>query len=158
MAMQRTQFGEMECSIARTLDIAGEPWTPLIIRDVTWGPRRFDEIQRDLGISRKVLAERLKWLTAQNIVEQRQYSERPVRHEYWLTGKGAELSDVLLAIIAWGDRWTASDAGPPATFRHQACGQLTHAEVRCSACGELLHATETDAQIGPGHSSMLHTT
>jgi DNA-binding HxlR family transcriptional regulator len=151
--MQRTQFSAMECSIARTLDIAGEPWSPLIIRDVTWGPRRFDEIQRDLGISRKVLAERLRWLTAQNIVEQRQYSERPVRYEYWLTDKGAELSDALLAIIAWGDRWTASDAGPPITFRHQACGHVTHAEVRCSACGELLHATETDAEIGPGHSA-----
>jgi DNA-binding HxlR family transcriptional regulator len=151
--MQRTQFSAMECSIARTLDIAGEPWTPLIIRDVTWGPRRFDEIQRDLGISRKVLAERLKWLTAQGIVEQRQYSERPVRHEYWLTEKGAELSDALLVIIAWGDRWTAGDAGAPITFRHRACGQLTHAEVKCAACGELLHASDTSAEIGPGHST-----
>ncbi len=151
--MQRTQFSAMECSIARTLDIAGEPWTPLIIRDITWGPRRFDEIQRDLGISRKVLAERLKWLTTQEIIEPRRYSERPVRHEYWLTEKGSGLADALLAIIAWGDRWTASDAGPPITLRHRECGHLTNAEVRCSACGEVLHATDTDAQIGPGHSA-----
>ncbi len=71
----------MACSIARTLDIAGEPWSPLIIRDVWVGLTRFDEIQRDLGISRKVLAQRLKWLVAHGVLEQHAYSERPLRHE-----------------------------------------------------------------------------
>src|SRR5260370_8630003 len=75
--MQRTQFGDMACSIARTLDVAGEPWSPLIIRDVCWGPKRFDEIQHDLGISRKRLAERLRWLVPQDVPEQRRSSARP---------------------------------------------------------------------------------
>jgi DNA-binding HxlR family transcriptional regulator len=140
----------MACSIARTLDIAGEPWSPLIIRDVWLGLTRFDEIQRDLGISRKVLAERLKWLVANGVLEQHPYRKRPLRHEYRLTQKGLELADVLLAIAAWGDRWTAGDAGPPALFRHRACGQLTHAELHCAHCGEPLHARDVDVQPGPG--------
>src|SRR6266540_905473 len=99
--------------IARTYDIAGEPWSPLILRDVWVGISRFDDIQRDLGISRKVLTERLKWLVAQGVLEQRAYSERPVRYDYVLTGKGRELVDVLMAITAWADcctpaTWTSS--------------------------------------------------
>lgn len=148
--MQRTRFGDMVCSIARTLDIAGEPWSPLILRDVWLGITRFEGIQRDLGISRKVLAERLKWLVANGVLEQHAYHERPLRHEYRLTRKGFELADVLLAIAAWGDRWTAGDAGPPALFRHRACGQMTHAELRCARCGKPLHARDVDVQPGPG--------
>jgi DNA-binding HxlR family transcriptional regulator len=148
--MQRTRFGDMTCSIARTLDIAGEPWSPLILRDVMVGTRRFDDIQRSLGISRKVLAERLKWLVAQGVLERRAYSERPPRHEYELTRKGWELCDVLMTITAWGDRWTAGEAGPPAHIRHDACGHLTHAEIRCAHCGEPLHATDVHFEPGPG--------
>lgn len=140
----------MECSIARTLAVAGEPWSPLIIRDVWVGSGRFDDIQRGLGISRKVLAERLKWLVAQGVLERRAYSQRPPRHEYVLTQKGHELCDVLMAITAWGDRWTAGEAGPPVLIRHDACGELTHAEIRCAHCGEPLHATEVHVEPGPG--------
>jgi len=148
--MQRTRFGEMTCSIARTLDIAGEPWSPLILRDVFIGISRFDDLQRDLGISRKVLAERLKHLVEEGVLERRAYSKRPPRHDYVLTEKGWELCDVLLAITAWGDRWTAGEAGPPALFRHRSCGRLTHAELRCAQCGEPLHAHEVDVEQGPG--------
>jgi DNA-binding HxlR family transcriptional regulator len=140
----------MACSIARTFDVAGEPWSPLIIRDVWGGMTRFDEIQNDLGISRKVLAERLKWLVAQGVLERQLYSERPPRHEYRLTQKGSELADVLLAIMAWGDRWTAGEAGPPVLLRHHACGELTHAELRCAHCGDPIHAGEVAIEAGPG--------
>jgi DNA-binding HxlR family transcriptional regulator len=145
--MQRTDFGEMACSIARTLHIAGEPWSPLILRDLYVGINRFDDIQQDLGISRKVLANRLAWLVEQEVVERRPYSERPPRDEYLLTNKGWELCDVLLAITAWGDRWTAGPEGPPVQLRHRACGELTHAEVRCATCGEPLHARDVDVEI-----------
>src|SRR5512138_1438594 len=111
--MQRTQFADMACSIARTLDVIGEPWSPLILRDVYVGINRFDQLQRDLGISRKVLTQRLTWLVEQGILERREYSSRPVRHEYVLTGKGAELCDLLMVMVRWGDRWTAGEAGPP---------------------------------------------
>jgi DNA-binding HxlR family transcriptional regulator len=148
--MQRTQFGEMACSIARTLHIAGEPWSPLILRDVFVGITRFDDIQRELGISRKVLAERLEWLVEQGVLERRPYSERPPRHDYVLTEKGWELCDVLLALTAWGDRWTAGAAGPPALLRHRTCGALTHAELHCAECGEVLRARDVDVEAGPG--------
>ena len=148
--MQRTRFGDMACSIARTLDIAGEPWSPLILRNVFVGIIRFDDLQRDLGISRKVLAERLRHLVEEGVLERRAYSERPPRHDYVLTEKGWELCDILLAITAWGDRWTAGEAGPPALLRHRTCGQLTHAELRCAQCGEPLHAHDVDVEEGPG--------
>jgi DNA-binding HxlR family transcriptional regulator len=148
--MQRTDFAAMPCSIARSLAVAGEPWSPLVIRDVFVGITRFDDLQRDLGISRKVLAERLRHLVDAGMLERRRYSDRPPRHEYALTRKGEEFVDVLMAMVAWGDRWTAGDAGPPIRYRHRACGQLTHVDPRCAVCGEPLHATEVDVEPGPG--------
>lgn len=148
--MQRTSFGDMTCSIARTMEIAGEWWSPLIMRDVWVGITRFADIQRDLGISRKVLAERLRWLVAHGVLERRQYADRPPRYEYALTDKGYQLCDILLAITAWGDRWTAGDAGPPVLIRHRACGHHVHAELRCSHCGAPLRAAEVDVEDGPG--------
>jgi DNA-binding HxlR family transcriptional regulator len=148
--MQRTRFGDMACSIARTLDVAGEPWSPLIMRDVWVGITRFDELQRDLGISSKVLTERLNWLVEQGMLERRAYSERPPRHDYLPTEKGYEFCDILLAIAAWGDRWTAGPEGPPALHRHRACGHLTRVDPRCAHCGEPLHAADVEVEAGPG--------
>lgn len=148
--MQRTKFGDMVCSIARTLDVAGEPWTPLILRDVWVGITRFDQLHSDLGISRKVLAERLQSLVANGMLNRRQYSERPPRYEYELTEKGYEFCTVLMTITAWGDRWTAGEAGPPVLVRHRGCGHHARADVRCSHCGEPLRADEVDLEEGPG--------
>ena len=148
--MQRTDFSQMTCSIARSLAVAGEPWSPLVLRDVWVGINRFDDFQRDLGISRKVLAERLKHLVEAGMLERRAYSERPARYEYALTEKGLGFVDVLMALAAWGDRWTAGDAGPPVLRRHRTCGQITQVEFRCSVCGEPLHATDVDVEPGPG--------
>lgn len=149
--MQRTDFGQMECSIARGLAIAGEPWSPLVIRDVYVGINRFDDIQRDLGISRKVLAERLKHLVEAGMLERRQYSERPARFEYALTKMGQEFVDVLMAMVRWGDRWTAEE-GPPALYRHRSCGQITYAVPTCAHCGEEMHSGDVDVEAGPGYS------
>lgn len=148
--MQRTQFGQMVCSIARTLDVAGEPWSPLIMRDVWVGINRFDDLQRDLGISRKVLAERLRSLLGNEMLDRREYSQRPTRYEYVLTKKGQEFCDILMAMTAWGDRWTAGEAGPPVLLRHRKCGKHTHAELRCAECGEPLHSQDVDPEPGPG--------
>lgn len=153
MGMQRSSFADMTCSIARTLDVAGEWWSPLILRDVHLGITRFDELRRDLGISRKVLSERLERLVEQGVLDRRAYSEHPPRHDYLLTEKGSEFVDVLLAMVAWGDRWTAGAAGPPVLLRHDGCGELTHAEIRCARCGEPLHADEVTVEPGPGGSA-----
>src|ERR1700683_914764 len=98
--MQRTNFAEMHCSIARTLAVAGEPWSPLILRDVWVGITRFDDLQADLGISRKVLAQRLRWLTEEGLLERREYAARPPRSEYALTDKGLDFCRVLMAMTA----------------------------------------------------------
>ena len=140
----------MACSIARGLAVAGEPWSPLVIRDVYVGITRFDDLQRDLGISKKVLAERLRHLVEQGMLERRPYSERPPRFEYVLTPMGQEFMDVLMALVAWGDRWTAGEAGPPVLYRHHACGQVAHVEPHCSVCGEPMRSTDVDLEPGPG--------
>ncbi|WP_433380585.1 winged helix-turn-helix transcriptional regulator [Streptosporangium sp. CA-115845] len=152
--MQRTRFGDMACSIARTLDVVGEPWSPLILRNVYVGITRFDQIQQSLDISRKVLAERLKWLVENDVLERREYSSRPPRHEYALTAKGLELCDLLLVMVRWGDRWTAGEAGPPVLYRHHACGEIGHVELHCSVCDRPMRATDIDVLPGPGAASV----
>ncbi len=150
--MQRTSFGEMACSIARTLDVIGEPWSPLILRDVWVGMSRFDAIQADLGISRKVLTERLNHLVEQGVIERRPYDRRP-RYEYHLTEKGTELVDLLLVMTRWGDRWLAGEAGPPVLYRHRACGEISEVELTCAHCGEPMHAGDVEALAGPGSAA-----
>jgi DNA-binding HxlR family transcriptional regulator len=145
--MQRTRFADLAaCSIARTLDVIGEPWSPLILRDVYVGISRFDQIQRDLGISRKVLAERLAWLCEQGVLERKE----PRGAGYVLTPKGTELVDLLMVMVRWGDRWLAEEAGPPVLYRHRACGEISHVEPTCSVCGGPMHATDIDVLPGPG--------
>jgi DNA-binding HxlR family transcriptional regulator len=150
--MQRTSFSEMRCSIARTLDVIGEPWSPLILRDVWVGIRRFDEIQADLGISRKVLTERLNHLVEHGVLERRPYDRRP-RYEYPLTTKGTELVDLLIVMRSGGDRWLAGEAGPPVLYRHRACGEISEVELRCAHCGEPMHAGDIDVLPGPGSAA-----
>ncbi|MFD3404435.1 winged helix-turn-helix transcriptional regulator [Kribbella sp. NPDC058693] len=147
--MQRTDFSEMACSIARTLDVMGEPWSPLILRDIWVGMARFEQIQADLGISRKVLTERLNHLVDRGVLERRPYDKRP-RYEYVLTGKGLELMDVLMVMVAWGDKWLAGEAGPPVLYRHHACGEISHVELSCLHCGKPMHANDIDVLPGPG--------
>ncbi len=139
----------MACSIARTLDVIGEPWSPLILRDVWVGMSRFDQIQADLGISRKVLTERLHHLVGEGVLERRPYDKRP-RYEYHLTAKGTELVDLLMVMTAWGDKWLSGEAGPPVLYRHRACGEVSSVDLRCAHCGEPMHAGDVDALPGPG--------
>lgn len=147
--MQRTDFGGMACSIARTLDVIGEPWSPLVLRDVWVGLNRFDQIQADLKISRKVLTERLNHLVDQGVLERHPYDQRP-RYEYRLTEKGTELVDLLMVMTHWGDKWLAGEAGPPVLYRHHACGEISSVDLRCTHCGEPMHATDVAVLPGPG--------
>ncbi len=140
----------MACSIARTLDVAGEPWSPLIMRDVYVGICRFDDIQRDLGISRKVLTQRLRWLEDQDMLARRRYSEQPPRSEYVLTDKGLAFCDVLVVMAAWGDQWAVGPEGPPALHRHRECGRITRVRLCCDQCDARLTAADIDVLPGPG--------
>ncbi len=148
--MQRTSFADFHCSLARTLDIVGEWWTPLVIARIAVGLRRFDDIQRDLGVSRKVLAERLDTLVERGVIERRPYQEHPPRYDYVLTEMGGDLVPALMALLAWGDRWAADDSGPPARLNHLHCGRDTEPTVCCSQCGEPLAYRDVIMRPGPG--------
>src|SRR3954447_13621665 len=132
----------MACSLARSLDVAAEWWTPLVLRDIWMGRTRFDEIQENLGLSRKLLADRLETLVREKVLVREKYQDRPARYEYHLTEKGEELMMVMLALLSWGDRWTAKKAGPPMLVRHKSCRNTVDAQVTCSDCGKPLKADE----------------
>ncbi|WP_411106158.1 winged helix-turn-helix transcriptional regulator [Streptomyces sp. cmx-4-9] len=112
---QRTPLGDADCSIAQALDVVGDWWTMLLVRDAARGLRRFEEFQRELGLSRKVLSERLKLLVEAGVLTREPYQERPVRHEYRLTPRGRGLLPVLVALQDWGDTWILGDGGMTAT-------------------------------------------
>ncbi|HEU5001515.1 MAG TPA: helix-turn-helix domain-containing protein [Actinomycetota bacterium] len=148
--MHRTSFADMACSVARTLDVVGEWWTPLILRDAFLGTTRFDEFQRSLGIARNVLTARLQGLVEQGIFEKVRYHEHPERFGYHLTEAGRELFPIISSLIAWGDRWRAGEHGPPLLLVHAPCGHAMAATPTCSECGEVVRLEDIRPQPGPG--------
>jgi DNA-binding HxlR family transcriptional regulator len=132
---QHPPAGDDTCSIARTLEIIGDRWTVLILRDVFRGVRRFEQLHRDLGIARNLLTDRLGRLVEHGVLVKVPYQDRPPRHEYRLTAKGAALSPALIALMHWGDRWCA-DGDPPTVLVHDACGEPLDLQVACPRCAE----------------------
>jgi DNA-binding HxlR family transcriptional regulator len=131
-----------ECSVARTLEVVGEKWALLAVREVFLGNGRFDEMVRRTGAPRDTMAARLRALTGSGILERRQYSDHPARFDYHLTDAGRDLYPVILTLMRWGDRYLASEAGPPLTLEHE-CGHLLGAQLVCEECGDQVIATET---------------
>ncbi|MET9213760.1 MULTISPECIES: winged helix-turn-helix transcriptional regulator [unclassified Nocardia] len=148
--MAKTEFADIVCSIARTVGIVGERWTPLILRDLFLGITRFEDLRRDLGIASNVLADRLRTLRDNEIVEARVYQDNPVRTEYVLTERGRDLYPVLTMLLAWGDRWLSAPDGPPLTVVHRDCGHITEGVVVCHHCATPLTATNVTWHPGPG--------
>jgi len=138
------------CSIAKSLEIVGERWTLLIVRDVMTGHRRFGELQRSLGVARNVLSSRLQRLVEEDILERRAYQENPPRHEYFLTEKGLDLWPALIALLAWGDRHSPEPDGPPMLIVHKECGGEVSDRGICERCGETLTARDARQVPGPG--------
>ena len=151
--MQRSSFSDMPCSVAKTLDIIGEWWTLLILRDVFYGVRRFEALRSHLEISRKVLTSRLERLTDEEILKKILYQERPNCYEYQLTRKGRELLPVLLTIMNWGDQWMSEPDKTPVIFVHKECGKETTPKLVCSCCGGELTAHNIYPKAGPGAPS-----
>ncbi|MEU6037933.1 helix-turn-helix domain-containing protein [Actinomadura sp. NPDC047616] len=149
-AVQKTSFADMHCSIGRTLEVVGHWWSPLIVRDVHLGLHRFDDIAGNLGISRNLLTRRLDDLVAAGILERRRYQDRPPRYEYHLAEAGRDLVPVLMAMMAWGDKWQTPPGGPPALLVHDACGREFTPRVCCSECGAEITAGTVTARSGPG--------
>ena len=120
--MLRSDYDTQVCSIARALEVVGERWTLLVLRDIFLGNRRFDAIQAHLGIARNVLQSRLERLLEHEVIEKVPYQDRPVRHEYRLTPKGIDLWPTIVSLLQWGDRHALAPAGPPVLLRHKGCG------------------------------------
>lgn len=123
------------CSIARTLEVIGEKWSVLAVRELMLGNHRFDEIVRYTGAPRDILTTRLRKLEENGIIERRQYQERPVRFEYHLTPLGLSLHGVVTVLRAWGDEHLAGADGPPVLFEHS-CGEVLRPKVVCTACDQ----------------------
>jgi DNA-binding HxlR family transcriptional regulator len=143
-------YDNQACSVARTLEVVGERWTILILRDVFLGHRRFDEIQKRNGVARNVLSARLQRLVDEGILERRRYQERPERFEYLLTAKGLDLWPVIITMMKFGDRHTVSENGPPIVLEHIGCGGEITAGLTCERCGNPMGPRDVVAMPGPG--------
>ena len=122
-----------DCSIANALAVVGERWSLLVLREAMLGERRFDRFVRNTGASRDILTARLRTLVAAGVLRRKQYSDHPPRYEYLLTESGHALRPVLMALMAWGDRYV-TDGEPPTVYEHD-CGAVFHPEVVCANCG-----------------------
>jgi DNA-binding HxlR family transcriptional regulator len=129
------------CSIGRAMDILGERWTFLILRESFYGVRRFSDMQRNLGIARNILSTRLQTLVANGILERRLYQEEPPRHEYRLTETGMDLYPAIVTLMRWGDRHLSGEC-PPVVLRHNSCGHEADPLLVCSHCHEELDPHE----------------
>jgi DNA-binding HxlR family transcriptional regulator len=143
------------CSVAKSLEVIGERWSLLIVREVMHGRRRFSQLQGSLGVARNVLSARLARLIEEGILERRAYQESPPRYEYFLTEKGLDLWPALIALQGWGDRHSAGPEGPPMMLLHKGCGGRVSDRGICGECGEVLHARDARAVPGPGLASAL---
>ncbi len=148
--MKWDDLADQVCSVARTTAVIGDRWTLMVLRDCFLGVRRFEGFQDRLGISRTLVAARLKHLTDEGVLTKVAYQTKPVRYEYRLTEKGLALHPLILAIVHWGDRFYAGDAGPPMLHRHKGCGCDFSPVTTCSACGEAVGARDVEARAGQG--------
>ena len=145
--MKWSELAEERCSVARSVAVIGDRWTLMLLRDCFLGVRRFEDFERRLGISRSVIADRLKTLIDEGVLRRDAYQDRPVRHEYRLTDKGLALYPVMMAIVHWGDVHYAGEDGPPVIHRHKACGCDFTPVQTCSVCGEPVAAREVEVRV-----------
>jgi DNA-binding HxlR family transcriptional regulator len=148
--MLGSDYKTQACSIAGALEVVGERWSLLVVRDIFLGLRRFDQIQADLGVARNVLQARLTRLVEQGVLERKLYKERPPRFEYRLTEKGLDLWPTVVALMQWGDRYAAPPGGPAVLLEHRSCGGRVDEHRMCARCGERLDARDARALPGPG--------
>jgi DNA-binding HxlR family transcriptional regulator len=148
----RFGYSTENCSIRRTLDVVGERWTLLVLREAFSGVRRFEDFVRALGCPRDVLSARLRTLVDEGILRREPYREpgRRAREQYRLTEKGIELFPALLALLQWGDRWTADPIGPSVEVTHRDCGAPVTITMGCERGHGPLSARDVLAVPGPG--------
>jgi DNA-binding HxlR family transcriptional regulator len=150
MGMKWDSLEEQNCSLSRTVAVIGDRWTLLVLRECFLRVRRFEEFQSRLGITRHLLAARLKKLVQFGVLRRVPYQEAPKRHEYILTQKGLDLYPIIMAIVHWGDVHMVDERGRPLLHQHKTCGKFFDPVMVCSECGEPLRAKEVITHKGPG--------
>ena len=145
--MRTSQLVKMTCTIARSVDAIGDPWTVMIMKELFLGQKRFDDFQMYTGMSPHLLSVRMKKLEKHGIVKRRAYQERPTRYEYRLTDKGIDLWPVLVAFKDWSARWGKWPNGEPLSIRHKVCGQVTALKIVCSHCSEPINARDVRQEM-----------
>ena len=148
--MLQRDYPDQVCSIARSLEIVGERWTLLILRDAVLGMTRFEEFQEDLGIATNTLTNRLKLLCDEQVLERVSDPDRPGRPKYVLTDKGRELAPALILLMKWGDRHYPTPNGPPRLTLHAGCGGNIGPDLCCDRCGKHAAHAEIELPLGPG--------
>ena len=143
----------VSCSIGRAMEILGERWTFLILRESFYGVRRFSDMQRNLGIARNILSTRLQTLVANGILERRLYQEEPPRHEYRLTEAGRDLYPAIVTLMRWGDRHLSDE--PPVVLRHNSCGRQSLLNRRGVAVRAVSGQAEPERQA-PGPPGQVY--
>ncbi|ROM61895.1 transcriptional regulator [Pseudomonas brassicacearum] len=147
----RDETSETMCPVARSVDVVGDKWTTLVLRELYMGTTRFEEIQIQTGATPQMLTSRLKALEADGMVERRPYSERPLRYEYHLTDKGWGFYPVIYALRAWGEKWCKhEDDGLAMHFVHRACGHDVGVASVCPNCGVAVERKDLQASISEG--------
>jgi DNA-binding HxlR family transcriptional regulator len=149
--VRKASFEDMNCSIARSLEVIGEWWTLLILRDAFLGVTRFEDWTARLGIARNMLATRLETLVSAGVLERQVYDEARDRADYVLTEKGRALWPVLVTLREWGDRWVVGEGNEPVLLEHRDCGHRTHPKLVCDHCGERLTGSSLKNVPGPGY-------
>ncbi|MEQ8701737.1 MAG: helix-turn-helix domain-containing protein, partial [Bauldia litoralis] len=137
-------------SISRFIDIFGDPWSVLLLRDVYLGVTRFEDFQKNLGITRQTLSNRLQTFGRHGILVKAAYQDRPARYEYRLTEKGRELADFALMIWVWQNRWAGSHSLLPRVLRHRSCGYFLVPQMVCAECRSPLELADISVEAGPG--------
>ncbi|MGA2125089.1 MAG: helix-turn-helix domain-containing protein [Xanthobacteraceae bacterium] len=146
------------CSVARTVSVIGDRWSFLVLRDCFLRVRRFEDFQSRLGVTRHVLADRLRKLTRLGVLDRVAYQDKPRRYEYRLTAKGLDLYPVLIALVHWGDTHMSGPEGRPVLLQHAGCGHVFDPVVTCSHCGEAVDARQVRVKPGPGAPPSLPAT
>jgi len=147
--MRKENFKHLECPLARSLDIIGEWWSLLIVRDLFYGVNTFDLLCEDLGIARNILTDRLKKFEDRGIIEKWTDKIKSRGRAYRLTRKGKDLFPVIMALVAWGNTWESPN-GPPIIFRHLPDGHTVQPLVICKHCGKPIIAKDIQPKKGPG--------
>ena len=137
-------------SVERALEVLGDRWTFLILREAFFGVRRYGQLAQNLGLSRAILSDRLRRLVAYGVFERRRYSDQPERYEYVLTQAGRDLYPAIVCVMQWGDRYLAGPEGPPLVLRHTVCGQNAAPRLVCGHCSTNLEAPDVEPEPGPG--------